>query len=70
MGILSEAETTDGKKRMTITDKSSQYGILSETRTYNNNEYEMVVFNEQGKKFLLDNLEDIVAATVDPAAPD
>ncbi len=57
MGILGEEVLPDGKKRTVLTAKSLEYGLESEKRNYNGNEYEMVLFNEKGKKFLLDNLE-------------
>ncbi|MFZ5649924.1 MAG: hypothetical protein ACOY4I_03590 [Bacillota bacterium] len=60
MGILSEQLLADGKKRTILNSKSSHYGIETEKRNYNGNEYEMVLFGESGKKFLLDNLEEIM----------
>lgn len=60
MGILSEKITDNGKKRTILNDKSQKYGIEIERRIYNDKDYEMVVFNEVGKKFLLDNLEKII----------
>ncbi len=60
MGILGEETLPDGKKRTVLSAKSSEYGIETEKRNYNGNEYEMVLFNEAGKKYLLDNLEKIM----------
>ncbi|HEY8343803.1 MAG TPA: hypothetical protein VIL66_01250 [Bacillota bacterium] len=61
MGILSEKELEDGKKRTITNEQSHQYGIETEIRTFNGVDYEMVVFNEQGKEFLLENLEKIMS---------
>ena len=69
MGLLSEVIIEDGKKRTTINDKSNDYGFELEKRNYNGNEYDMVVINDIGKKFLLDNLEDILTY-VEPSAND
>ena len=61
MGILGEKEIEGDRKRTIITDKSKDYGIESEQRNYDGTEYEKIVFNDLGKKFLLDNLENILA---------
>ncbi len=60
MGVLSEELLTDGKKRTIVNENSSNYGIVTEKRNYNGNEYDMVCFNDIGKKFLLDELEKIL----------
>ena len=60
MGILSEELLPDGKKRAIVNNDSYKYGIVTEKRNYNGNEYDMVCFNETGKKFLLDELEKIL----------
>ncbi len=60
MGILGEEALPDGKKRTLLTARSYDQGVETEKRNYNGNEYEMVLFNEKGKKFLLDNLEKIM----------
>ncbi|MGI5838674.1 MAG: hypothetical protein ACOX8W_03340 [bacterium] len=41
--------------------RSGEHGIESEHRNYNGNEYEMILFNEAGKQFLLENLEKVMA---------
>lgn len=61
MGILSEVATLDGKTRTTANQKSSEYGLETEKRTFNGVEYDMVVINDKGKKYLLDNIETILA---------
>lgn len=60
MGILTEQPGEKGKTRTAINAKSKDYGIEMEKRSFQGNEYEMVLFNETGKKFLLDNLEMIM----------
>jgi hypothetical protein len=64
MGVLDEEALPDGKSRTVLNARSFDYGIESEKRNYNGNEYEMVLFNETGKKFLLDNLEEIMECNV------
>jgi hypothetical protein len=60
IGILSETIDKDGKKRTTTNDKSEGYGIESVTKLFNGQEYEQVVFNDNGKEFLLKNIVDIM----------
>jgi hypothetical protein len=62
MGILTELPGQNGKTRTTVNAKSKDYGIELEKRSFQGNEYEMVLFTEKGKKFLLDNLEKIMKA--------
>lgn len=62
MGVLGEEALGDGKKRTVPGANALEHGIETEKRNYNGNEYEMILFNETGKKFLLDNLETIMAA--------
>ncbi len=57
LGILSEEKTEDGKKRTITNEKSEEYGFESERRSYNGNEYDMVLINDNGKKYLLENIE-------------
>lgn len=65
LGVLAEVVDQDGKKRTTITANSAQYGISSEQRIHNSTEYEAVLYDESGKLFLLNNLEQILRR--DPA---
>ncbi|QCR30991.1 hypothetical protein [Lysinibacillus sp. SGAir0095] len=59
-GILSE-EVDEKGHRTTITNgKSEGYGIESETRTFNGREYQKILFNEIGKKFLLKNFQELM----------
>jgi hypothetical protein len=64
MGVLSEQALDDGKKRTALNEKSHEVGIETEKRNFNGNEYEMILFNDTGKKFLLDNLEKILQCNV------
>ncbi len=66
MGILAELITEDGKTRTVINERSMEFGIETEKRVYNGNEYEMILFNDKGKKFLLDNLEKIMTFEAEP----
>lgn len=60
IGLLSEQRLEDGKTRTIINDKSGDYGIETEKRNYNGNDYDMVVFNDKGKRYLLDNIDKIM----------
>jgi hypothetical protein len=60
MGLLSEHKNEHGKTRTVINEKSKDYGMEIEKRNYNGNEYEMVVFNDTGKRFILDNIDMIM----------
>lgn len=59
-GILSEINTVNGKTRTVTNDTSAQYGFENVKRMYNDVEYDMVVINDKGKKYLLDNIESIM----------
>lgn len=60
LGILGEEQTEEGKIRTVANEKSSQYGFEAEKRSYNGVEYDMVVINDVGKKYLLDNIDTIM----------
>lgn len=64
MGILSEETTETGKTRTVINDNSINYGFESQRKSYNGVEYDMVVINDKGKKYLLDNIEVIMGAEI------
>ncbi|MDI9496655.1 MAG: hypothetical protein QM227_10325 [Bacillota bacterium] len=59
LGILSEA-VEDGKKRTVTNEISKDYGFFSEKRSYDGREYDMVLINNEGKKYILDNIEKIM----------
>lgn len=60
MNILGEAVNDDGKTVTTINDSSHEYGFEVEHRKFNGKEYDMVVINDTGKNYLLENLENIM----------
>jgi hypothetical protein len=59
--LLGEVSTTEGKTRTILNGNSEKYGFESERRAFRGAEYEMIVINDIGKKYLLDNLESIMA---------
>lgn len=65
MNILSETVNSEGKSATTINENSIKFGFELEHRSYNNREYDMVVMNDIGKKYLLDNLETIMDVQAD-----
>ncbi len=65
MGILTEVENNDGKRRTTINEISQNYGFSEVKRSYEGREYMQVVANDMGKKFILDNIEEIMAKDKD-----
>lgn len=60
MGILTEKIIENGKTRTITNSNSAKYGFEMENRVFNGVEYEMVVINDHGKKYLLDNIETIM----------
>lgn len=60
LGILGEEATEAGKTRTVINDNSKDYGLESERKSYNGAEYDKVVINDKGKRYLLDNIERIM----------
>lgn len=67
LGILSEEKLEENKTRTITNSLSAEYGFESEERTYQNEKYLMVLMNDQGKKYLLDNLESIMAIRLNDA---
>lgn len=59
LGILTEVED-DGKKRTSTNENSKDYGFFLEKRNFNGREYDMVLINDVGKKYILDNIENIM----------
>lgn len=62
LGILSEEQYGNGKTRATTNDRSAEYGFELEKKSYSGVEYNMVVINDIGKKYLLENIEQIMDA--------
>lgn len=61
MGILTEIENFDGKKRTATNEISEDYGFSERLRNFEGREYMQVVANDIGKKFVLDNIEEIMS---------
>jgi hypothetical protein len=57
LGIMGEEKTQDGHTRTITNNKSIEYGFESKRRSFNGSEYDQVLINDDGKKFLLDNIE-------------
>jgi len=65
MGILGEeVNPATGKARTVTNSKSKDYGFEMVRRSFNGNEYEMVVMNDIGKRYLLDHLEEIMSIDI------
>lgn len=64
MGLLAEEQRPDGKTWTTVNSRSLDCGFETELRNFNGNEYQMVLINDKGKRYLLDNLEAIMAEEV------
>lgn len=64
MGILSERVTESGKTRTIINESSANYGFEMEKRKFNGVEYEMVVMNDKGKRYLLEDIEKIMSIAI------
>ena len=60
MGILSEEVGADGKHRTVLNSESANYGIETVISEFEGRTYEKVVFNELGRKYLLEHLQEIM----------
>jgi len=60
MGILCEIKDNNGRTRTVTNEKSAEYGIQTELREFEGRTYEKVVFNDAGKRFLLEHLQEIM----------
>jgi hypothetical protein len=60
LGILSEVNSEEGKKRSVTNDTSASYGISMIERSYNGSPYQQIVFDEMGRDFLLRNLHNLL----------
>ena len=65
LGILGEEKLESGKTRTILNENSATFGFETERKVYNGNEYDMVVINDKGKQYLLDNIESIMAANTE-----
>lgn len=59
-GVLSETTNEEGKIVTTTNPNSCQYGFETEHRSKNGREFEMILINAAGKKYLLDNIEKLI----------
>lgn len=60
MGILSESKNEEGKAVTTTNEKSHQYGFEMEHRSKNGRDFDMILINNAGKKYLIDNIDRIM----------
>jgi hypothetical protein len=62
MGVLGEeTNPATGKSRTVTNPRSKEFGFETVTRSFNGTEYDMVVMNDTGKRYLLDHLEEIMS---------
>lgn len=61
LGVLAEESTAEGKTRTITNEKSAQFGFEMVKKIFNGVEYDMVLINDIGKKYLIENLEVIMA---------
>jgi hypothetical protein len=62
MGVLGEeTNPVTGKSRTVTTPNSREYGFEMMTRSFNGSEYDMVVMNDTGKRYLMDHLEEMMS---------
>ncbi len=65
IGVLGEEiNSATGKARTVTNSKSKDYGFEMIKKSFNGNEYDMVVMNDTGKRYLLDHLEEIMSIDV------
>lgn len=64
LGILGETVDRDGRKTTIVIPNSANYGFESIRGISNNIEYEQVVANRKGQKYLIDNLEKLMGERV------
>ncbi len=62
LGILSEEIDEKGKKRTIVNENSEGYGIIAQRRVFDGVEYDQVLFDEEGKAFVLQNIESLLNA--------
>ncbi|MGI6028509.1 MAG: hypothetical protein ACOX81_03740 [Candidatus Heteroscillospira sp.] len=65
-GYLDEIESSDGKTFKVLTDKSPTIGITAEDRRSDYGRvYKVNLYDENGQRFILDHLDDIVGEDTD-----
>lgn len=60
MRILSDEEGVNGKHRTVLNSRSADYGIETIMSEFEGKTYEKVVFNDAGKRYLLEHLQEIM----------
>lgn len=60
MGILAEEKDELGKSRTVVTSRAIDYGIISVKSSYNGREYDKVLFNDNGKQFIINHFIEIM----------
>jgi hypothetical protein len=61
-GYLIAQETEPGKHKKVLTDKSRSIGMSSEQREGSRGTYEIMLYDKNAQRFLLDNMKDILGA--------
>lgn len=59
-GLLRVEAISDGRTHKLPTERGMQLGMTSEQRSGQYGEYDIVLYNEQAQRFIVDNLEPIV----------
>ena len=59
-GILTEKVMADNKRQTVANEKSAEYGFEMITRSYEGREYEQLVMNDAGKRYLMEHLEELI----------
>jgi hypothetical protein len=60
LGVLGEKTTAKGGKVTILIPASTQYGFESIRRESNGRNYDQIVANRKGQKYLIDNLEELM----------
>lgn len=61
IGALEVITTADGKNTKLPTERGTELGILTEKRMGQRGEYTVVVYNIEAQRFMIDNIEAIIA---------
>ena len=62
LGVLGEeTNSATGKSRTVTNSNSREYGFEMITRSFNGTEYDMVVMNDTGKRYLMEHIEEIMS---------
>ncbi len=61
VGMLCEKKNDEGKLRKYPTPEGEKIGITFERRTSYNGEYDVILYNKDAQKFIIDNIDAIIA---------